>query len=63
MVTATHQMSTSYRVKSFLASTNHKDIGILYFIFAITNFSIGGLFALLIRIQLALPNSPVLTPD
>lgn len=63
MVTATHHMSTSYRIKSFLASTNHKDIGILYLIFALTNFSIGGLFALLIRVQLALPSSTVIPPN
>lgn len=63
MVTATHEMSRSYKLKSFIASTYHKDIGILYVIFALTNFSIGGLLALLMRIELAAPGPTLLSPN
>ena len=62
MVTATHdtQMSTSYKIKSILATTDHKRIGILYLVFAMINFSIGGLFALLMRTELIAPGKTIM---
>ena len=47
----------------WLASTNHKDIGLRFIITAFGFFSLAGLLALLMRIQLALPESTFLGPD
>ena len=37
--------------KRYFFSTNHKDIGVLYIIFAIIAGLIGGIFSLLIRME------------
>lgn len=47
----------------WLASTNHKDIGILYMVTAIAFLLVGGLEAMLIRLQLARPENRLLSPD
>ena len=57
MVTATHDVQTSMNFKRILATTDHKTIGILYLIFALTNFAIAGVIALLIRISLVAPGT------
>lgn len=44
----------------WLCSTNHKDIGILYFIFGAAAGIIGTIFSVFIRLQLMLPNNTVL---
>jgi cytochrome c oxidase subunit 1 len=43
-------------------STNHKDIGTLYLIFALTMFFIGGSFAMLIRAELFKPGMQLMQP-
>jgi cytochrome c oxidase subunit 1 len=43
----------------WFASTNHKDIGTLYIIFAIIAGLIGGLFSIIIRINLMHPGDPL----
>ena len=63
MVTATQKISSSYHIKNILASTDHKMIGILYVVFALTNFALGGTLALLMRVELALPGQQVLTAN
>lgn len=50
-------------LKRWLFSTNHKDIGSLYIIFAVFAGLIGGLFSVLFRLQLALPGSDFLGHD
>ena len=44
----------------WFCSTNHKDIGTLYIIFAIVAGLIGGLFSVLIRAQLMVPAGTVI---
>src|SRR5579863_5736395 len=47
----------------WLTTTNHKDIGILYMLFGLTMFLLGGFFAELIRGQLIHPANHLLTPE
>ena len=55
---AHHHTPTGW--KRWLLSTNHKDIGSMYLMFAIFAGLIGGLFSVLFRIQLAEPSSTFL---
>jgi len=48
---------------SWVATVDHKRIGILYLIFALFFFVVGGVEALLIRVQLAVPNNTFVAPD
>ena len=50
-------------LRRWLMSTNHKDIGTMYIIFAIIAGLIGGLFSVLFRLQLAYPGSNFLGGD
>src|SRR6476469_10522419 len=47
---------------SWIASVDHKQIGILYLITTIGFFVVGGIEALLMRLQLAVPNNTLLQP-
>ena len=58
-----HEHDTPYGWKRWLLSTNHKDIGSMYIIFAVIAGLIGGLFSLLFRLQLAHPGSNFLGGD
>src|ERR671914_463942 len=49
--------------RSWLTTVDHKKIGILYWVTAFIFFLVGGIEALLIRIQLAGPQQTVLTAD
>ncbi len=49
--------------KRFVFSTNHKDIGTMYLIFAIVGGLIGGLFSIWFRMELAEPGDQVLGGD
>jgi cytochrome c oxidase subunit 1 len=50
-------------VWSWFTTTDHKKIGIMYFCAAMFFFIVAGIEALLLRIQLAVPNNDFLTPD
>ena len=47
----------------FVATVDHKRIGILYLLTALFFFGVGGLEALAIRLQLARPESKLLSAD
>ena len=49
--------------KSWLFTVDHKKIGIMYGVTAMFFFFVGGIEAMLIRIQLAQPNGNVLSAD
>ena len=50
-------------LKPWLTTTDHKEVGILYFLYGCFFFLVGGLLALLFRIQLALPENDFLSYD
>src|SRR3977135_316348 len=50
-------------VGAWLTTTDHKKIGILYIVSTFVFFILGGLAALLVRIQLALPEAPPFQPE
>ncbi len=47
----------------WMLSTNHKNIGINYLVTAFIFFGVGGIEALLIRVQLGAPNNTLLSPE
>jgi cytochrome c oxidase subunit 1/cytochrome c oxidase subunit I+III len=55
--------SASRGLFSWVATVDHKRIGILYLLTALVFFIVGGVEALLMRIQLARPNNTFLSPD
>ncbi|MFH2072541.1 MAG: cytochrome c oxidase subunit I [Actinomycetota bacterium] len=55
--------ATGKGIWSWVTTTDHKRIGILYGVTSIFFFLVGGIEALLIRSQLALPNGEVLSAD
>ena len=48
---------------AWVASVDHKQIGIMYMLSSLLFFGIGGIEALLIRIQLSVPDNHFLGPD
>ena len=50
---AAHAHPTGWR--RFVYSTNHKDIGTMYLVFALTGGIVGGLLSLAVRLELAAP--------
>ena len=48
---------------NWLTTTDHKKIGIMYFFVTFIFFIIGGVEALIMRLQLAQPNGTVVDPD
>jgi cytochrome c oxidase subunit I len=52
-----------YGLRSWLLTVDHKRIGILYGVTAFMFFLLGGIEALLIRFQLAVPNNTAVDPD
>ena len=50
-------------VHSWVVTVDHKKIGILYVLYSLVFFLIGGIEALLIRLQLAIPNNTAISPE
>src|SRR3982075_1612410 len=50
-------------ISLWLTTTDHKLIGIMYMTTGMLSFVIGGIFALVIRLQLSAPNATVVTAD
>jgi cytochrome c oxidase subunit 1/cytochrome c oxidase subunit I+III len=48
---------------AWVASVDHKQIGIMYIVSALAFFAVGGVEALLIRLQLGAPNNTLIPPD
>src|SRR5664279_2404980 len=63
MATTTLRTSTGYRsgLYEWLTTTDHKKIGILYLANSILMFLLGGIFALVVRLELAQPGLQFLT--
>ena len=61
--TLTHAPKTYSGIMAWLTTIDHKKIGVMYIVSAFVFFLIGGLEALLIRSQLAVPNGTVLSPE
>jgi cytochrome c oxidase subunit 1 len=60
---ARHYLNESGGWRSWLLTTDHKRIGLLY-LFSITFFFfLGGFFALLVRLELLTPQSDLMSPD
>jgi cytochrome c oxidase subunit I len=58
-----HYLNATYGIRSWLLSTDHKRIALLYLISVTFFFFIGGLFASLIRIHLLTPGGYLVTPE
>jgi cytochrome c oxidase subunit 1 len=56
-------LTVGYGWKSWLFTTDHKRIAILYLVVITIMFFVGGAFAVLIRLQLATPNDGLMEPD
>jgi len=50
-------------IRRWVLTTNHKDIGTLYMVFALTMFFIGGLFAFVVRAELFQPGLQFVDPQ
>src|SRR6184192_681121 len=47
----------------WVRTTNHKDIGTMYMLFALMNFFIGGIMAMIIRAELFRPGLQIVQPE
>ena len=57
------ETADKHRLLSWLTSVDHKQIGVMYLAATLGFFAVGGIEALLMRIQLAWPGLKVLSPD
>lgn len=58
-----HYLSGGFRLRDWLLTTDHKRIGWLYFISITFFFFLGGIAALLVRLELITPQGDLLSPD
>src|SRR6201990_3156243 len=58
-----HYLNATYGIRSWLLTTDHKRIALLYLVSVTFFFFIGGTFASLIRIHLLTPHGVLVTPE
>jgi cytochrome c oxidase subunit 1 len=58
-----HYLNISYGIKSWLLTTDHKRIGLLYLAAITFFFFIGGAFAVLVRLELITPRGDLMQPE
>ena len=58
-----HYLNVNYGVKSWLLTTDHKRIGLLYLASITLFFFLGGAFAVLIRLELMTPQGDLVQPE
>jgi cytochrome c oxidase subunit 1 len=58
-----HYINTDYSWKSWLLTLDHKRIGILYLVSISVMFAIGGLGAMMVRLNLLTPDGAILRPQ
>ncbi|MEM6455293.1 MAG: cytochrome c oxidase subunit I [Acidobacteriota bacterium] len=58
-----HYLNASHGLKSWLLTTDHKRIGILYLVSITFFFALGGIYATLIRLELLTPGGDLVSPD
>jgi len=58
-----HYLNATYGLRSWLLTTDHKRIALLYLASVTFFFFIGGAFATMIRIHLLTPNGYLVTPE
>ncbi len=61
--TREHYLNADYGVKSWLLTTDHKRIGLLYLISITLMFLLGSMFAVLIRLELLTPGGDLVQAD
>jgi cytochrome c oxidase subunit 1 len=62
-VPRTHYLNAAYGLKSWLWTRDHKRIALLYLVSVSVFFALGGLMAVLIRMELATPDGDLFQPD
>ncbi len=63
VVQSTNYLNHSYDLRSWLLTTDHKRVAILYLISTTFMFFVGGFFALLIRLELLTPQGDLVQAD
>src|SRR5262249_13082701 len=58
-----HYLNATYGIRSWLLTTDHKRIALLYLISVTFFFFVGGIFASLIRVHLLTPGGYLVTPE
>ncbi|MBI3653488.1 MAG: cytochrome c oxidase subunit I [Acidobacteria bacterium] len=63
LVPRTHYLNANYGIKSWLLTKDHKRIALLYLASVTAFFFLGGVFALLIRLELLTPKGDLVQPE
>jgi len=58
-----HYLNATYGIRSWLLTTDHKRIGLLYLASVTFFFMLGGIFAFIIRLNLLTPQGNLVSPE